>query len=59
MSSWNANINDLSERLRHKPRPEGLHAGQKGTKLTLVICDETTGSMEEVLPTLREGERKI
>lgn len=40
-------------------RPEGLHAGQKGAKLTRVVCKEATGSMEEVLRTFRKRGRKI
>lgn len=40
-------------------RPEVLHAGQKGTKLTNVIREEATRSMDDVLQTLRKRGRKI
>lgn len=40
--------------MHHMTRPERLHVGQKGTKLTRVIRDEATGCMEEVLTTPRE-----
>lgn len=43
------------QEINHMTRPEGLHTVQKGTKLTRVIRQEATGSMGEVLPTLREG----
>lgn len=47
------------QEVSHMTLPEGLHTGQKDTKLARMIREETTGNMGEVLSTLREEKRKI